>query len=194
MSEATQNQELNDDLQVSPEEELAALKDKADLLGVKYHPSISADKLRAKIKEHVEKPVEVTAAQTTAAPVAKVNESAAEERVRLKQEALRLVRVNITCMNPHKREWESDIFTVGNSVIGTVSRCVPFNVDWHVEAIMLNMIKERKCQVFFNDKVDGRTVRSAKLINEFAVTELPPLTEQELKELARRQAISKVED
>ena len=194
MSEATQNQELNDDLQISPEEELAALKSKADLLGVKYHPSISADKLRAKIKEHVEKPQEVTVEQTAEAPEAKATESVAEMRVRLRKEAMKLVRVNITCMNPFKREWESEIFTAGNTMVGTVRRCVPFNADWHIEQILLNMLKERKCQVFYTDKVDGRQVRRAKLINEFAIQELPALTPQELKELARRQAISKVED
>lgn len=189
MSEATQNQDS--DLIQSPEVELERLKSKADLLGVKYHPSISFEKLLVKVNEHMavkeEKPDEAKP------EVEDIN----AKRARLRAEAMKLVRVNITCMNPFKREWDSEIITVGNSFVGTVKRCVPFNTPdgWHIEQIMLNAMRERMCQVFVNEKApNGQTVRKGKLIKEFAIEVLPPLTEQELKELARRQAISRVED
>lgn len=189
MSEATQNQDS--DLIQSPEVELANLKAKADLMGVKYHPSISFDKLLQKVREALE------AADKPAEPEAEVTEDPAEKRARLRAEAMKLVRVNITCMNPFKREWDSEIITVGNSYVGSVKRCVPFNTPdgWHIEQIMLNAMRERMCQVFVNEKApNGQTIRKGKLIKEFAIEVLPPLTEQELKELARRQAIARVED
>lgn len=109
------------------------------------------------------------------------------------KEATKLVRIRVTCMNPAKKEWEGEIFTVGNSVIGTHKRFVPFNADegWHVPQIMLDMIKNRECQVFITEKSKhGVSVRRGKLIKEFAVEVLPPLTEEELKDLAQRQAMA----
>jgi hypothetical protein len=40
----------------------------------------------------------------------------------------------------------------------------------------------------------GNKVRKGKLIKEFAIEELPPLTKEELAELAQRQAMSKSVD
>lgn len=190
MSEATQNQDS--DLIQSPEVELERLKAKAEFLGVKYHPSISFEKLQAKIAEHLKETE--TKAETAAV---EDGEDLNAKRARLRAEAMKLVRVNITCMNPFKREWDSEIITVGNSYVGSVKRCVPFNTPdgWHIEQILLNAMRERMCQVFVNEKApNGQTIRKGKLIKEFAIEILPPLTEQELKELARRQAIARVED
>lgn len=165
--------------------ELEDLKTTADMLGISYHPSIGLDKLKAKIAEHeAGAPVE----EAPAAPVKA--ETEAEKRARLKKEQTALVRIRLTCMNPYKSEWTGEIFSIGNNVIGTVKRFVPFNEIWHVEAAMLEMIKERKCQVFHTERVNGRQIRKGKLVNEFAIEVLPPLTEQELKELAQRQAMA----
>lgn len=190
MSEATQNQDS--DLIQSPEVELERLKAKAEFLGVKFHPSISFEKLQAKIAEHLK-----DSEPKTEAKEEDVSEDLNTKRARLRAEAMKLVRVNVTCMNPFKREWDSEIITVGNSYVGSVKRCVPFNTPdgWHIEQILLNAMRERMCQVFVNEKApNGQMVRKGKLIKEFAIEVLPPLTEQELKELARRQAISRVED
>lgn len=47
------------------------------------------------------------------------------------------------------------------------------------------------CQIFVTDKSkNGVTVRKGKLIKEFAIEYLEPLTQQELDELARRQAMA----
>ena len=40
----------------------------------------------------------------------------------------------------------------------------------------------------------GNKVRKGKLIKEFAIEVLPPLTKEELEELARRQAMAKAID
>lgn len=130
---------------------------------------------------------------TVFAPV----ESAGQKRKRLKAEAEKLVRIRVACMNPAKKEWHGEIFTVGNSAVGTLRKYVPFNNDegWHVPQMILTMIQERQCQVFVNKKTErGVTVREGKLIKEFAVEIMPELTPVELRELARRQAMAAGQD
>jgi hypothetical protein len=64
-------------------------------------------------------------------------------------------------------------------------------VEWHVPRIIFNQLRDRQCQIFTTKKtVRGGTQREGKLIREFSVVELPPLTEKELKELGQRQAMA----
>ncbi len=173
--------ELDTDLPVV--DELVALKERADLLGVKYHPSISLEKLREKVNATLAP----TEDEAEAAPK-KPNRLAAQKR------ASELVRIRLTCMNPAKKEWEGEIFTVGNSAVGTFKKFIPFNADegWHVPRIILEQLQERQCQVFVTSRDKrGNTTRQGKLIKEFAVEILPALTEEELKDLAQRQAMAK---
>ena len=178
--------------EVIVQDELTTLKERATLMGLKFHPSISLDKLREKVN---------AANDDSAAPAEDEKPVAAEtlnqKRTRLKKEALALVRIRLTCMNPAKAEWEGEIFTIGNALIGSVKKFVPFNADdgWHVPAIILQQLQERQCQVFVSAKdARGNNVRRGKLIKEFAIEILPPLTKTELDELARRQAMSKAID
>lgn len=168
--------------------ELDSLKAKADLLGISYHPSIGLEKLRAKVSAAL-------SGQDDAAEEApvKVGESDSERKARKRREASELVRIRVTCMNPFKKEWEGEIFTAGNSAVGTFKKYVPFNADegWHVPRIIYNQMVDRQCQIFVTRK-DGRgnSVREGKLIKEFAIEVLPQLTAAELTELARRQAMA----
>ena len=51
---------------------------------------------------------------------------------------------------------------------------------------------QRQCQVFTTVRDRrGNASRKGKLIKEFSIEVLDPLTEDELKELAQRQAMSK---
>lgn len=176
-----------DDLPV--QDELTALKARADLLGLSYHPSIGVDKLRDKLAAAMnedEKP-EVP----VVAPVAE--ETDTQRRARKKREANELIRIRVTCMNPAKAEWDGEVFTAGNSLVGSFSKYIPFNADegWHVPRILYNQIVQRQCQVFTTARDErGNSWRKGKLIKEFAVEVLPNLTAEELAELARRQAMT----
>jgi hypothetical protein len=188
---------MSDDTEeVLVQDELSALKARADLLGLTYHPSIGLEKLRAKVLAAQQG--EDEGQQTKEEPVAKPEgETEAQKRSRLKRQASELVRIRVTCMNPAKQEWEGEIFTVGNSLVGSFKKYVPFNADegWHVPRIMYEQIKERQCQVFTTvTDSRGNKVRRGKLIREFAVELLAPLTKEELAEMARRQAMSKAID
>jgi len=175
--------------------ELENLKSRAEKLGVKFHPSISAEKLREKIKAAQTEGEGSVGEQPEVKSATGANEeSPAAKKLRLKREALKLVRVRITCMNPAKKEWEGEIITVANNAVGTVKRYVPFNIEdgWHVEHILLEQLRERQCQIFVSEKDSrGNKVRKGKLIREFAIEVLEPLTEEELRDLAQRQAMAK---
>ena len=183
----------NEDL-IETQDELTALKARADMLGISYHPSIGVEKLKTKIaaalapeeEPVLEEPKEIQQGETEA-----------QRRARLKREASALVRIRLTCMNPAKREWNGEIITAGNSLVGTFKKYIPFNAEegWHVPKIIYNQLVNRECQVFYTVKDErGRAIRKGKLIKEFAIEVLPQLTAQELTELARRQAMAKSVD
>jgi hypothetical protein len=176
---------------IQTQDEMTLLKARATQMGIQFHPSIGVDKLREKIEAALSnKP------SSDEAPVAEVavKETLNQKRLRLKQEALKLVRVRVTCMNPAKKDWEGEIFTVGNTAIGSVKKFVPFNADegYHIPHCIFEMMKSRMCQVFVTGKSrNGVTTRQGKMIKEFAIEVLPQLTQEELDELARRQAMAK---
>lgn len=198
-------------------DELTQLKARADLMGLSYHPKIGVDTLRAKIAEAMAatgapkvtaEHAEETAAMATfegtvtlsptPAPAADAPETEGQKRRRLKNEALKLVRIRLTCMNPAKKEWHGEIFTVGNAAIGTVKKFVPFNAGddgYHVPNAIYKVLRDRQCQVFYTERSKaGINVRKGKMIKEFAIEVLPPLTPEELHELAQRQAMAKSVD
>lgn len=182
--------EDNDTLLETPDE-LTTLKARADLLGVKYHPSIGLEKLREKVNAAIAGEADPTE------PAQPKAETESELRSRLRREANELVRIRVTCMNPAKSEWEGEIFTAGNSLVGSFRKYVPFNVDegWHVPRIIYQQIVDRQCQIFTTVRDNrGNSVRKGKLIREFAVEVLPQLTAKELQELAQRQAMAKSVD
>lgn len=190
-----------DNDQIPVQDELATLKARADMLGVKFHPSISLEKLREKVNAAVNSGAVDTstvddADSATVIPTAPmpVKETENQKRKRLRDEANRLIRIRVTCMNPAKKEWEGEIFTVGNSSVGTLKKFVPFNADdgWHVPHMIYEQMKDRMCQVFVTTKSkNGVSIRQGKMIKEFAIEVLPQLTRDELQELAQRQAMSR---
>lgn len=168
--------------------ELDELKDRATTLGIKYHPSIGIESLRAKVNAALSPEATEDAEVTNATGSLQNKPSIAE----LKKKSSEQVRIMVTCMNPNKKDWQGEMFCVGNAKIGTFKKFVPFETEWHVPRIILDMIKARKCQVFYTerDKRTGLKTRKGKLIKEYAVDELPPLSERELKDLAQRQAMA----
>ncbi len=208
-----------DNLEPLVTDELTELKKKADLLGLSYHPNIGVDKLRIKVdlairggKEPDEPDPSKTAPtvaaklellQVTDATVEEIiagyqenvnaNLSEAQRRNEAIREVNKLIRVRVTCMNPNKSDWTGEILTVSNSIVGTYKKFVPFNIEegWHIPQIIYQALLERKCQIFVQSTNErGDRVKAAKLVNEFSVEVMNPLTENELKELRQRQIIA----
>jgi len=190
MSEEIENTE------VEPSE-LNSLKAQADLLGIKYHPAIGVDKLRIKVTAALKAEKAVNAEpvpspeQTVAAGPKKL--SPRQIFAQKKKQASELVRIRLTNMNPTKKEWEGEIISVGSPRLGTFKKFIPFHAEegWHVPRIIYNVLRDKKCQIFVTKKnPDGSKSRVGKLINEFAIEVLPPLTPTELADLAKKQAMA----
>jgi hypothetical protein len=174
-----------------PMSEMDGLKDRANRMGLKYRKHITLDNLRSKVADVLADKESANEAQSLTKPSTKaLTEN--EQRVVLKQEAAALTRIRVTCMDPNKREYDGDFFCAGNRIIGTYKVYVPFDVEWHVPSVILKMIRRKQCQVFVSKRDErGRQIREGKSIKAFAVEVLPALTEQEMQELAQRQAMSK---
>lgn len=169
---------------VNGKTELDILKAQADRMGISYKSNISLTTLKAKIQlvqdgESLEEPKAETPSTS--------KEALAEA---VYKEAMKLVRVQITPLDTNKAtNYDCDFFTAGNSVVGNVTRNIPFGRPWHVEQILVNAIKEKTYQQFSTKKnAQGADVVTKRNVPAYSVVELPPLTAQELKDLADLQA------
>lgn len=170
--------------QLEPEvvvDELTVLKQRADVLGIKYSPNIGVDKLREKINNVLAvKEEEKTSTNPNLI------------RKRVKAEAMKLIRCRITNLDPKKASLPGEIITVANSYIGTVRKFVPFGEvtenGYHIPYCIYLFIKNRKFQSIRTTKnAKGELVTHTALVPEFAIEVLPQLTEKELKDLAKAQ-------
>lgn len=193
-------------------EELTLLKERATAMGISYSPNIGLESLKAKVTEKLnsdgagagESSGGVVDTTNQPAPVVVKPEKAAKreltqaeienaERAKQHAEQLALVRVRITNLNPVKKDLQGEIFTVANAFIGEVRKYIPYGEatdnGYHIPTILYNELKDRK---FVSIKVkkaeNGRDVVEQRLVNEFAIEKLPPLTKEELNQLARQQA------
>ena len=198
-------------------QELKDIRAKADALGVKYHHRAGVEKIKALINEHlVAENATSVAEDATPAPVANSPKPEHRAAVRPKgaklidsgiyteaeyeflmrdeeaQNAGRLVRCRVTCMNPAKKDWPGEIFSVGSATLGTFKKFIPFDGQpYHIPKIIYDHLKERKYTAFTTVKdARGQRIRKGKLVDEFAIEVLKPLTEVELDELRRQQALA----
>lgn len=190
------------------------LKKEAEQLGIEVHHRWNEETIQGKINEKLaeayrEQAMQASSESSVEAPVA-ANTVEAEptpimQKVRpvsrsqfasasfqeRKKRAAALVRVRVVCMNPIKREWNGEIISTGSAKMGSMKKYIPYGVEWHIPRMMLNVLKEKKCSTFHNvPNGNGGMKREARQIAEYAIEELPPLTQDELKDLAQRQAMS----
>lgn len=171
------------------------VRSQADALGISYHHRAGIAKIQGLIDAHAPE-VEVQVPQKIRDDVVYTIPA---EKFRRDQQALnrkrvaQLVRCRITCMNPNKKEWPGEIISVGSAKLGTFKKYVPFNTGeaYHLPRIIFDVLKEKMCSVYYNEiNAQGHKVRKSRLINEYALDELPRLTKEELKDLEHRQALA----
>lgn len=175
-------QELNQEVEVS---ELDALKEQANRLGIKYSNNIGLETLKEKVAKALNADTVETDEEIAIKP-----KTENQLRNDAKKYVEKLVRVRITCLNPLKKEWLGEFISAGNDLVGNYTKYIPFNSDnaYHIPQIIFNYMQEKQCQIFINRKLEnGEVTRVGKLIKEFGFEVLPPLTEEELQELARDQ-------
>jgi hypothetical protein len=199
------DQNMNEDeVTVEQPDELGLLKERADLMGITYHPNIGIEKLKAKIEEKTKgvQPLDEYAeeeAETirTAAQVEKDYDGSRpmtkqQLKAKKRREQLRLVRIRVANMNPIKAALKGEILSVGNADIGFVKKFIPFNAEqgWHVPQIILTQLQAKKFMTHYEVKMGNKRVKKHKLIPEYSIEILPPLTAKELEALRQRQIIA----
>lgn len=188
----------HDDKKFSEQAEKQSLRDQLDLMGITYSGNAGVERLRTQLNEALAVPEEakmpeeiVLEAQglTDAMPAGAHGELLTGQQY-LDRQARELKRVVVNCNNPMKENWPGELFDVGNSTDVAKRKYVPYGVEYHVPNMILEHIREKKCQVFVK-RLDnkGREVMKGKLIQEYNITDLPPLTVEEREKLALTQAM-----
>lgn len=171
-------------------------------LGINHSPNIGEDTLLNKIKEVcIERNIEFSSLLKE-----DTKEDIDEEYInKVKNISLsdvpdpydpndynRLIRVQITCLDPSKNKNTSEIFTVGN-LLTTQTKCIPYNNPTHITKMMYDAIKEIKYQNFMTSKNPrtGEEETTVRLTDAYSIQELPPLTPQELQAIAQEQLARK---
>lgn len=192
-TEEVQGNDTVDEVQV---DELSILKQRATLMGLKFSNNIGLEALRKKVSDAqegiTEEPevAQVNPLETeTAAPK---EETRTEMARRIRLEQTKLVRIRIQNLDPKKKELPGEIITVANDFMGTVRKFVPYGEQtdngYHVPYCIYQFLKERK---FLNIRVtkgkNGRPNIQQGWVREFSIEVLPPLTQEELTNLAQAQ-------
>lgn len=170
-------------------DELTLLKERADDLGIKYSNNIGLESLKARVNEALSPKVQETEEEVVTKDGAKKS-----ARQKAQEEQLALVRIRLTCMNPAKKDIPGAIYTIANKNIGIVRKYVPFTGaenGYHVPRCIYELLKRKEFQQVRTVK-DNTVLGGVRYVNtnvkEFAIEKLPPLTKEELKDLAHEQA------
>jgi hypothetical protein len=188
---------------------LQHIRAQADMLGVKYHHRAGIEKIQVLIDEHLIAqnkeliPEPAAEASIRAEPVVPGYEekiipmTEAEYKKERQRKAKSLVgsllRVRITCLDPHKKNWPGELISVGSAKLGTFKRYVPFDTEdpWHIPKIIYDVLTERMCSVPIKKKdARGHKTTAYKQIKAYAISLEEPMTNEEIKELARQQALA----
>lgn len=118
-----------------------------------------------------------------------------EQKKKIRDEQLKLVRVIIT---PNTQDFENQdgvMVSVSNSIID-YTKFVPFGVEsgWHIPLIVYNHLKEKRVQRFITKKVNGITTTRSTSMPAFTIVRLDDLTEKELEELKKQQLAKGIYD
>jgi hypothetical protein len=200
MSDLTQVDDSDD--VVAPVDELALLKQRAKMMGIAFSNNISLDTLKERIRQRMENevvqaaPAEPEEDFPAVVPAAPMSPAAKKQslRDRIYKENMKLIRLRITNLDPKKRELPGEIFTVANEYLGTVRKFIPFgsvtDSGYHVPYCIYKMLKKRQFLSISTRKIPGtdKTTIEQRLVAEFALEVLPPLTPQEIAKLAASQA------
>ena len=171
---------------------LALIKQKADTVGVAYTAEDTVDSIRAKINAKLNdepKPKENSDGAASGSSAPKTKQELRQEAI---LDATRLIRVRITNMDPRKSDLPGEFFTVSNGVVGTIQRYIPYSEQedgWHIENMLLEMLKEKQFyQLRPRKGPNGTVLPDGRWVKEFGIELLEPLTMEELRVLANKQA------
>jgi hypothetical protein len=193
ISEVVAQEAEKNEKAAAPLDELTLLKKRADVIGVPYKSNIGTDSLKKKIEDHLNPPTEPEEKEEAVVSDRRKSRAEMDQDIRdnLYKTKMRMVRVRISNMNPAKADIEGEIITVANRFLGTVRKYIPFGEKtdggYHVPQVLLDVLKSKKFQQVKTKKVKGQIVHSVRMVSEFSIDVLDPLTAEELSQLKDQQ-------
>lgn len=180
--------------------EFDELKVEAEALGLKVPGNISQAKLQAKVDEVKARDPKETEYRQTEDEDDKLVTTKSGKKVTPEEKAMlvggKLKRVRITCHDPQFKSLPGVVRAAG-SALYFKKRYIPFNRITHIEQVLYDFMKGTNYQ-WFEEKVNRATGRKYKLSRvspAFVIEDLPDLTPEEVKELAKdQQARGALED
>ena len=174
---------------MSETNELDLLKARAAQMGIKHSPNIGIETLKQKIDEVLNGGSNDSIEEEEGRVLSK-REYLNQYRNTLRKEALKLVRIRVTDLDPKKKDLPGEILCCANEFIGSVKRYVPYNGEpWHVEQCILNMMRDKEFLNIKTTKGKNDAVQvDKKWVKEYAIEILPELSKEELTKLAAAQA------
>lgn len=161
--------------------ELEALRKKAELLGIAFSGNTSLKTLREKVEEVM--------------GTAEEQEAKADEYQSIYDEKMRLIRCEVQCLDPMYRNAAGTFISLCNAVLGSHKYFVPFNTPIHITKWLYDYLKDctyidrsEKGKLGRDGRTHNKTVNTVRA--SYAIVDLPPLTEAELKALAEDQKLS----
>ena len=163
-----------------------ALIEQGKELGLNIHPNTSLENMVQMVNQGL-------IYKHHNAPDAPVEQVVHKDKNMARREAMRLIRVRVANMDPTKKKASGQIFAFSNSVVGTIKKFVPFDLEegFHIPQVLLEVIKDTKYRVTKYKQVmkAGRMeeVPYSVSLPSFQVEILPPLTGAELEAIKQRQ-------
>lgn len=167
-------------------EELELLKERADLMGIKYAKNIGLEALKTKIAAaQIGEEAEEEAAPAKSKKKAKIKTD--------KKEQSALKRIILSNNDPQYKGRQGLLVSVGNEHFN-FSKFIKFDTEYHVPQMVYNHIKNERFYQDFIEKKNPDTGRKYKVSvtkKACVVEDLPPLTQEELEELRTQQAVNR---
>lgn len=201
MSEQIQDQVTEEAVaEVDATSELAALKTRAEILGIAFKGNIGVDALRKKVNDKMNGVVDAPEAEVPMTAQALVREKtqaekAQEFRDQHIRENMALLRCRIYNLNPDKRDLKGEIITVANAILGKVQKFIPFGEEtdngYHIPKVLYDDLIQRQYQEIRTKEKNGKVEIIRRLAPEYNIVVMPMLTPEELAELALTQETAK---
>lgn len=147
------------------QEEMDAIKERLDLMGVKYHHNAKLETLKTLLDKSLKGDGE-------SEDEAKVD--VRTERAKSEEDAMKLVHCAITCNNMGKRQLKGEFVTTGNSMIGHRTFFVPYNCpeaeDYVLPMIVVKALRQRRYLAKTEEMVKDLHERTFYMAPEFNVS------------------------
>lgn len=163
--------------------DLEQVRAKAKELGVEYHPAMKAETIQYKIDEFLNKQPDIIQ------PPVK-DETPEQTEKRVLQEAMALIPITITSMDPADASLTAVVASVGNKKLGQISKAIPFGTKWYMPKILVDHLAEQQfCRNSMVPVPGGNERLQTQWIKKYAIQYHPMPTPAELRDLAKAQAV-----